>query len=66
MKYTVNYELLPLPMADLIPFEGMNKEPDHKGIPIEELSETDAESYGEELKQAFIRRWNQGQAMRDN
>lgn len=69
MDYNMTIKLLPIEMPDRIPVEGApgKKQDGFKpdaGIPVEELSEKDAENYGNLLKDTFMEHWKQAQALR--
>jgi hypothetical protein len=69
MQYKKNITLLSFPMADHIQYErlpgqrqdGINFS--DKGIPIEELTEDEANQYGEFLKWSFIAQYKEAKGM---
>lgn len=67
MQYTQLFSLLPFQMPDHIQYEkpaGLRQDgfdAAYQGIPIEELSETDATNYAELLKCQFLQKWNSKQ-----
>lgn len=69
MIYKKNVTLLSFPMSDHIQYEGslgarqQGFNPNNNGIPITDLTDEEAEQYGEFLKWSFVARYKEAKGM---